>query len=83
MSSLTDQERVGLEEVFLSISSHRGGYNKFSFYHSIKQGVMQQHSKIGKYYRSESLFKKLKKGIKLLQFAHITHKNSKKKKNLS
>jgi len=83
LSSLTDQERVGLEEVFLSISSHRRGLNNLSLYHSFKQGIVQQHSKIGKYYRSVTLFKKLKKGIKLLQFAHITHKNSKKKKNLS
>jgi hypothetical protein len=30
MSSLTEQERIGLEEVFLSISSSRNLYHKFN-----------------------------------------------------
>ncbi|MEA2112329.1 MAG: hypothetical protein U9P71_09830 [Campylobacterota bacterium] len=83
MSSLTEQERLGLEDVFLSISNNSSRHTEIPFYKTLKNSIAEKQHKIRKYYKSVSIFKKLKNSVKLLQFAHITHKNSKKKKNLS
>ncbi len=77
MSSLTEQEKLGLEEVFLSISTNENNQKRKSIYSAIKEKVSQQEHKI------KFNLKKLKKGIKLLQFTYIAHKKHKKKKNLS
>jgi len=77
VSSLTEQERRGLEEVFLSISKNEGTSRRKSVYSHLKTMVLLQELKI------RSGLKKLKKGMKLLQITHIAHKKKKKKKNLS
>jgi len=77
LSSLTEQERLGLEEVFLTISKKGSGAKRKSVYKHVKKIMSFQELKI------RFGLKKLKKGMKLLQIAHIAHKKHKKKKNLS
>jgi len=77
LSSLTEQERLGLEEVFLSISKKGSDSKRKSLSNNVKKILLLQELKI------RSGLKKLKKGMKLLQITHIAHKKPKKKKNLS
>jgi hypothetical protein len=80
LSSLTEQERIGLEEVFLSISGHKKNSKHLSLYQNLKNSLQMQRSKMAHNSHVNALLKKIKNGIKLLQFAHITHKSSKTKK---
>ncbi len=80
MSSLTDQERLGLEEVFMSISPKREHPTlmqriRLSVDHWRKQ---QQHKNIGK-----SVFYSLKERIRMPKIGDFAPKNLKKKKFLS
>ncbi len=77
MSSLTEQERLGLEEVFLSISKKESDAERKPLYGSIKKLLSLQELKI------RLGLKKFKKNIKFLQITHIAYKKHKKKKNLS
>ncbi|MEA3373317.1 MAG: hypothetical protein U9Q62_06460 [Campylobacterota bacterium] len=83
MSSLTEQERVGLDEVFLAISSKRNKEKK----------LLSLTQRFHKYFMQESMRHTLVKPIKMLNhvhkrikssnFLHQLPKNGKKKKNLS
>ncbi len=70
MNSLTEKERIGLDEVFLSISSH----NRLNIIDQIKHSAYRV--------REKTLFS-LKNRVKLPKIGHFTYKNHKKKKSLS
>jgi hypothetical protein len=83
VSSLTEQERIGLEEVFLSISSQHRSLGKL---HHFKQKLQQAWKATalvaGAKKPSKVLFQAHKR-IKLPNFHHLLPKRNKKKKNLS
>ena len=74
MNSLTEQERIGLDEVFLSISSH----SKLNFLGRIKHNVQSSLFKI----HEKTLFS-LKNRVKMPKIGHFDYKSHKKKKFLS
>ena len=74
MNSLTEQERIGLDEVFLSISSH----SKLDFLGRIKYSVQRSLFKI----HEKTLFS-LKNRVKMPKIGHFEYKSHKKKKFLS
>ncbi len=74
MNSLTEQERIGLDEVFLSISSR----SKLNFLGHIKCNLQSSLFKIHK----KTLFS-LKNRVKMPKIGHFEYKSHKKKKFLS
>ena len=70
MNSLTEKERIGLDEVFLSMSSH----SKLNIFKRIKDGVYKVHEK--------TLYS-LQYRVKMPKIGHFIYKNHKKKKSLS
>ncbi|QSZ42490.1 hypothetical protein GJV85_10335 [Sulfurimonas aquatica] len=76
MSVLTKNERDGLEEVFLSINSHRSRYQKLK---EISSLIMKQQSSID----FNKLLKQAKHGIKEAKKSNFILNITKKKKNLS
>lgn len=74
MNSLTEKERLGLDEVFLSISSH----SKVNIISRIKHSVRTRYSKV----REKTLFT-LKSRVVMPKIGHFSYKNRKKKKSLS
>ena len=83
MSSLTEQERLGLEEVFLSISKNHKKTNRVNFLSRI-----QLHCHTCVHYRHQLFthIKEIKVTKKVLKFTQSTlHRANflKKKKNLS
>lgn len=84
MSSLTDQERVGLEEVFLSISKTPSKRYKTSS--NIKQllQLLFESKKLQKHLNKPShMLLHAKKRIKMSNITQFFNKKQKKKKNLS
>ena len=83
MSSLTEQERIGLEEVFLSISSNRKRQTKlFRFTENIRAFLKLK--KAGKgLLKPMSMLHHVKKRLKSGNLLHLLPKKGKKKKNLS
>ena len=75
MSTLTKQERDGLEDVFLSISSNSNKYRKLKELSSL---IMAKDISLS----LSSLLKQAKHGINELKSSHFLTKNSKKKRNL-
>jgi len=82
MSSLTEQERLGLDEVFLSISS---GHRKYKSWSEIKDffgGYIQQiRSAKRRYYPSKILFHSHKR-LKTTNLLLKLYKKQKKKREL-
>ena len=78
MNSLTEQERIGLDEVFLSISSH----TKLNFLGRIKCNVQSSLFKIWAPLHKKTLFS-LKNRVKMPKIGHFEYKSHKKKKFLS
>ncbi len=74
MNSLSEQERIGLDEVFLSITSH----SKLSILSRIRKSMYSTLSKV----RDKTLFS-LKYRVKMPKTGHFSYKNHKKKKFLS
>ncbi len=74
MNSLTEQERIGLDEVFLSITSH----SKLNFLGRVKNSVQSSLFKIHK----KTLFS-LNNRVKMPKIGHFSYKSHKKKKSLS
>jgi len=83
VSSLTEQERIGLEEVFLSISTASKPRGKLRNLTKILRELRQRKPfEIGVKRRFGLLGVALKR-IKLSNFHHLFPKKNKKKKNLS
>lgn len=83
MSSLTEQERIGLEEVFLSISSQNKRLGRiYTFKQKLKQTLKRTHPAKGVKKGAKRLFK-ARKQINFPNFHHLFPKRNKKKKNLS
>ena len=84
MSSLTDQERRGLEDVFLSISKTPSKrYTKRSHVKQFLQ-ILFETKKLQKHpVKPSTLLKNAKKRIKTSNITKFLTKKSKKKKNLS
>jgi len=76
MSTLTQNERDGLDEVFLSIQANRDKYRKIKDISALI--VSQQHA-----LNFSSLFKQAKYGLKKTKLSRFLLHLSKKKKNLS
>jgi len=74
MNSLTEKERRGLDEVFLSISSH----NRLGLIDRIKNNLHHTLFKA----REKTPFS-LKNRVKMPKIGHFNYKNHKKKKSLS
>ncbi len=74
MNSLTEKERIGLDEVFLSISAH----NRENFITQIKDKMNENFYKV----REKTLFT-LQNRVKMPKIGHFIYKNHKKKKSLS
>jgi hypothetical protein len=83
VSSLTEQERIGLEEVFMSISSQEKGLGKVR---KIKESMLDLFRKkpfLTKLKKPATLSFQAHKRIKIPNFHHLFPKKNKKKKNLS
>lgn len=76
MSALTQNERDGLDEVFLSIHSNKDKLQKIK---EISALIISKKSDLS----MKSLFVKAKYGFKEQKISHFFHFISKKKKNLS
>jgi len=76
MSTLTKNERDGLEDVFLSIHSRKDKYAKLK---QISSLIISHHSKIN----FLELLKQAKIGLKERKISHFLGNLSQKKKNLS
>jgi len=76
MGALTQNERDGLDDVFLSIHSKHNKYDKFKYL----SNLMMSHKTT---LNCLKLFKQAKLGIKEAKFSNIFHHHSKKKNNLS
>jgi len=76
MGALTQNERDGLDDVFLSIHSKQNKYDKLKYLSNL---IMSHKSTLN----FSKLFKQAKLGIKEAKFSNILHHYSKKKKNLS
>lgn len=76
MSALTQNERDGLEDVFLSIHTPADKYQKIK---DISTLLMSQEISIN----LAKLLKRAKDGLKETKISHLMFKFSKKKKNLS
>lgn len=76
MSSLSKNERDGLEDVFLSIHSHTNRYIRIK---EISVLIMIKNRSIN----PRKLFKRAKNGLKETKLLHLLLKLSKKKKKLS
>jgi len=74
VNSLTEQERIGLDEVFLSISSH----TKLNLLSKIKYNMQSSLFSI----HEKTLFS-LKNRVKMPKIGHFDYKSHKKKKFLS
>jgi len=74
MNSLTEKERRGLDDVFLSISSH----NRLGLLDRIKINLNHTFFKV----REKTPFS-FKNRVKLPKIGHFNYKNHKKKKSLS
>lgn len=79
MGALTQNERDGLEDVFLSIHSREAREKKYDKLKYLSNLIMSHKSTIN----FSKLFKEAKLGIKEAKFSNIFHHYSKKKKNLS
>jgi len=84
VSSLTDQERLGLEDVFLSISKTPSKrYAKTSTLKQFLQ-ILFETKKLQKHLNKPSyMIQSAKKRIKMSNISQYLAKKSKKKKNLS
>lgn len=76
MSALTNKERDGLEDVFLSIHSHSDKYQKIK---EISSLIMSKNHTVD----YSNLLKQAKIGLKKTKISHFIVYLSKKKKNLS
>ena len=76
MSTLTKNEREGLEDVFLSIHTNRNKYMKLK---QISSLIMSHSATIN----ALALLKQAKQGLKETKISHYLLNSSKKKKNLS
>ena len=76
MSTLTKNEREGLEDVFLSIHTHQDKYQKIK---DISSLIMSKSSSVS----LPKLVKEAKVGLNETKFSHLLAFISKKKKNLS
>jgi hypothetical protein len=74
VNSLTEKERIGLDEVFLSISSH----SRLSLLSRVKNNLHHTLYKV----REKTLFS-FKNRVKMPKIGHFSSKNHKKKKFLS
>ena len=74
MNSLTEKERAGLDEVFLSISSH----SRLNIMKRLKAGMQDSLYKV----REKTLYT-LQYRVKMPKIGHFVYKNHKKKKSLS
>jgi len=76
MSALTQKERDGLDDVFLSIQTHTNKYQKFK---EISSLLMTHQTS----FDFTNLLKQAKHGLKRTKISYLFLKYSKKKKNLS
>ena len=76
MSALTKNERDGLEDVFMSIHSHRDKYQKLKNLSSLLQATKSD-------FMVSKLLVQAKESIKETKLSHLLAFFSKKKKNLS
>ena len=83
MSSLTEQERIGLEEVFLSISKQGKDSGRV---HTLKrqlQAIWKRSIALAGLKKPSKLLFQASKRINFPNFHHLIPKKNKKKKNLS
>jgi len=76
MSALTKNERDGLDDVFLSIHTHKNKYQKIK---EISALIFSKETHLN----MQKLLKQAKQGLKETKFSHFLLQLSKKKKNLS
>jgi hypothetical protein len=76
MSTLTKNEREGLEDVFLSIHTNKNKYIKFKQISSL----IMSHATA---FNMTNLIRQAKQGLKEAKFSHYLLNSSQKKKNLS
>ncbi len=76
MSTLTKNERDGLDDVFLSIQTHQDKYRKIK---ELSALLFSKKSKLD----ITKLLKQAKQGLKETNISHFLLQISKKKKNLS
>jgi hypothetical protein len=83
VSSLTEQERIGLEEVFLSISSTpKSRQKRFGFKKKLRHFRRMKPLVLG-VKKPANLLNMALKRIKFSNFRHLLPKKNEKKKNLS
>ena len=76
MSALTKNERDGLDDVFLSIHTHKNKYQKIK---EISALIFSKETHLN----MQKLLKQAKHGLKETKISHFLLQLSKKKKNLS
>ena len=83
MSSLTEQERIGLEEVFRSISSQHKHGGKLNRFKEKVTALLAERPFAKRARKPLQLLLLGRKRIKFPNFQHLFPKKNKKKKNLS